>query len=157
MDRKEFLILIWKRGIKPIFLIVGIYYCIKYSHLIYSENGFERASLKFLLGAELVFAISYLISILFKVLLSKIWKIIISKINFTFSITTKFRLVKIGNFIERIFLFVGDIVLIIFGILLYLFRPNGWIIASILVIVLAINNIIEKRSKKKQLIARHSA
>jgi hydrogenase/urease accessory protein HupE len=65
MDRKDFLVLTWKRFFQPIVTLSVIYFCVQFFIAIFNEDGTARAISKFVLGLTIVLLILHLLGQLF--------------------------------------------------------------------------------------------
>ncbi|PQJ15337.1 hypothetical protein [Aureicoccus marinus] len=66
MNRKEFLITSWQKGLKPLLLVGVLVFCIKFLNEVIAESGTERMILIVLLGYGLFLLSIQLLSSLFQ-------------------------------------------------------------------------------------------
>lgn len=71
MDRKDFLVLTWKRFFHPIITLSVIYFCIQFFIAIFNEDGTARAISKFVLGLTIVLLTLHFLGQLFNQWLKK--------------------------------------------------------------------------------------
>jgi predicted PurR-regulated permease PerM len=65
MDRKQFLQIVWNKGIKPLLLVIVIYYCVSFLVNIFAQDGPERMLTVGFLSLCLLFAVTWLVAIIF--------------------------------------------------------------------------------------------
>ena len=128
MNRKEFLITSWQKGLKPLLLVGVLVFCIKFLYKVIAESGTERMILIVLLGYGL-----FLLSIQ---LLSSLFQSVTDKFNALLpdSLKTGIRVIL------KILDYVSPLVL---GVILYEFWKEDWITASIIMGALLVFRIAE--------------
>ena len=72
MTRAQFLKQLWQKGIKPVFLIVAIYFCIRFIIDVFNNDGTAQFVTVLVLGLAFLFTLFYFIGLLFKFLAVKI-------------------------------------------------------------------------------------
>ncbi len=134
MDRKDFLLTVWKKGIKPILLFVIIFFCGKFLFNIFAESGTERLVTILIIGLGFLMLIVYLIGELFKSITVKINSILPESIKFWIRVIRKFL-----NYLSPI----------IFGAIIYHFWKEDWIIAAIISGIILVQRIAEIIKEEK--------
>lgn len=134
MDRKEFLITVWKKGVKPILLIIIIFFCGKFLYNVFSESGSERFLTILIIGFGLLMLIAYLIGQLFKSLTKKLNSILPEMVKLWIRV--------IGKFLD----YISPIIL---GMIIYHFWKEDWVIAAIVLGILLIQRIVEIFKEEK--------
>ena len=134
MDRKEFLITVWKKGIKPILIIGVIFFCVKFLYNIITENGPERFATILILGFGLLILTLSLVGLLFETLTKKVKSILPHSIKLWFRI--------IGKFLN----YISPIVL---GMIIYHFWKDDRKTAAVILGVILIQRIQEIIKEEK--------
>lgn len=135
MDRKEFLITVWRKGVIPILLIGIIFFCVKFLYNVFAESGTERFVTILILGFGLLMLTMYLIGLIFKSLMGKLSSILPEPIKLWIRVIG-----KILNYISPIIL----------GMIVYHFWKEDWIMAAIVLGVLLLQRIVEIIKEEKQ-------
>lgn len=65
MNRKDFLITLWKNGMQPILMIGGVFICLNFLYHVFTESGTERFLTLFVVGVGLLILVIQLLSQLF--------------------------------------------------------------------------------------------
>ena len=125
MERKEYIITIWKKIIKPILIFVIILYFIKSMYNLLIETGIERHLTIVLLGLILLNIIRYFLSYFYKSLTERIYNIIPENIKFWLQV------------INKLIIYLSPI---IYGMFLY----NLWLKDRFLTIMLLVFSLIEE-------------
>lgn len=138
MDRKEFLITVWKKGLKPVLsaiLLIGtIYFCFSFLQNTFNENGIERFITLSIFGLVLFFATISLILLLLSSIISKIY----------LRIPERARLwIRIGS---KLLSYIAPV---IFGAVLYRFWQKDWMSASVFIILLLIQSFAKIVEEQK--------
>jgi hypothetical protein len=134
MDRKEFIITVWKKGIKPLLLIGIIFLCGKFLYNVFAESGAERSITILIIGLGLLILTLYFIGLFFKSLTKKLNSILPEPIKLWIRI--------VGNFLN-------EIALIIIGMILYHFGKEDWGAVTIFLGVFLIRRILEIIKEEK--------
>jgi hypothetical protein len=124
MDRKEFLFTIWKKGLKPIILVLAIYFCISFIYQLFAEGISWNVMLLILSLAVLILFIELLVN-----LFSKIITNISARLP-----------QKLMNWISLSIKYFSAIVL---ALVIYLAWQKDWVGTAIIIGVLLIQKIIE--------------
>jgi hypothetical protein len=142
MDRKEFLIQLWKKGIKPLILIVLLYFSIRFIINIFKENSTERLVTILVIGFLVVSIILTLIGILFRTIIEKIHSKLPESVKTLLRITGKI---------------INYLIPFILGIIIYKLWEKDWVMASFYILFFffePIRNIIKgERSTKNNLLS----
>lgn len=128
MDRKEFLIISWKKAIKPILLIGVILFCVQFLYAVFTERGPERLVTVLIIELGVLFLTAYLIGQLFRSWIKKIYSHLPESVRPWMSIIG-----KILNYSSPL----------LFGILVYFFWKEGWVTAAIVLGIVLIQQIVE--------------
>ena len=138
MNRKEFLITSWKKGLKPLLIVVGIVFCLKFLYEVIAADGMERMILIFLLGYGLFMLGIQLLSILFQSATQRLNTVLPNSLKMGIRV-----IIKMLDYISPIVL----------GVILHQFWKEDWITASIVMAVLLVFRIAElikeERSAKR--------
>lgn len=134
MNRKEFLINVWRKGIKPILIFGVIFFCGNFLYHVIAESGTERFLTILTIGLGLLILTTYLIGQLFKSLTVKINAILPEPVKLWLRI--------IGNILN----YLSPLIL---GIIIYHFWKEDWIMAAIVLGALLIQRIGEIIKEKK--------
>ncbi|KQC32660.1 hypothetical protein AAU57_04480 [Nonlabens sp. YIK11] len=134
MDRKEFLITVWKQGIKPILIIGVIFFCGKFIYNIFAESGTERFVTILIIGFGLLMLTAHLIGYFFNSLTEKLKTIFPEKVKIWLGV------------INRLLDYISPIIL---GVIIYHFWKEDWITAAIVLGVLLIQRIGEIIKEEK--------
>jgi len=137
MNRREFLLLIINKILKPLLLVLIIYFLFDFMYKAISDSGNERTVILLFFGIGLFFATLMLIGILFNSITTKIYSKLSDK--------SKFRL----RILDKILKFVLPIIA---GILIYYLWKEDWIKAVVTIsfpLILAISAKIQTRKKEK--------
>lgn len=136
MDRKEFLITVWKKGVIPVMLLGLIFLCGKFLFNVFAKNGAERIVMIFVLGLGVIMLTAYLIELVFKSLTRKLHASMPESIKSWISVLQKF-----SKYISPILL----------GVIIYHFWLEDWLSATVMLGVVLIQRIVEiiKRERKR--------
>ena len=132
MDRKEFIIAIWKKVLKPIILTYILVFCINFLLDALTFNGPERLIIILSVSLTIIIGIAYIVRTFLQKQLNKVFNKLPNKIKQTLNI-----IVKISDYIAPVIL----------GVTLYHFYNQDQILeVSVILLVLGerINNIIKK-------------
>lgn len=135
MDRKTFLITVWKKALKPLLLIAVIFFCLKFMYNIFMESGTER----FLTILILSFAVLWISAHS----LGQIFKAARTKIYARLSASTKRWISIIGKFLN----YVAPLIL---GMIVYHFWQEDWKAAVFVLGLVLIERITLIIKEKKQ-------
>ena len=135
MNRKDFLITVWRKGLKPILLVGIIFFCVKYILNVFTESGTERFATILTLGFGLLILSIYLTNLLFTSLLEKINSILPEQIKLWIRVIG-----KIMDYISPIIL----------GMIIYHFWKQNWVMSALVLGILLLERIagIIKDEKK---------
>jgi hypothetical protein len=133
MDRAAFLFTLWKKGLKPILLVLGIYFCITFIYQVFAEEGGARALTLLML--------SLTIFILFIELMRSFF---IKKISVLSARIPE----KLKNGLHLILKYVSPI---IFATVIYQAWQKDWIGTAIIISILLIYKLIEIIENRKKL------
>jgi hypothetical protein len=131
MDRATFLLAFWKKGVKPILLVLAIYFCISFIYQVFIANGRARGLILLVLALAIILLLLELIVSLF------------IKINTALSARIPENL-KIG--LSLIFKYVSPIILVV---VIYQAWLHDWIGTVIIVSVLFVQKIISTLHERK--------
>ncbi|CAL2078969.1 hypothetical protein [Tenacibaculum sp. 190524A02b] len=136
MNRKEFLIAFWGRIIRPLLLLIVVFYIAKFLFFVLKNDGFERSFVYFVVD---IFILIHLFRFIFKSLLLLLFKIEIripSKLKFYLRIVGKFITPVISMFV---------------GVLLYKMWLKDKMETVMMLVIMGIMNLREiyKEEKKK--------
>ena len=132
MDRKDFVIIVWKKGIKPILFLGVIFFCIKFLINLLTKNGPERFFTIGIIGIIIIYTVIYFLGILFKRATDYLFFKLSDSVKLWFRV------------ISKTFDYITPILL---GVLIYHFWKEDWIGVSIIigiVLIERINNIIKE-------------
>ncbi len=135
MDRKEFLITVWKKGIKPILIIGVIFFCSKFLYNIFAESGTERFVTILIVGLGLLMLTAHLIGHLFNTVTEKLKTLLPEQVKIWFRVIDRFL-----NYISPIIL----------GAIIYHFWKEDWISAMIVLGIILIQRIQVIIKEEKQ-------
>jgi len=135
MNRKEFLITLWKKAIKPIILLVVIVLCIRFLYNVFNESGTERFLVIFIFGYGALILIAYFLGIICKSILEKIKAILPKQVLFWFRL-----ILKTLEIISPI----------IIGVLIYQLWVKDWILTAVLLGIMLVSRIKETINHKRQ-------
>lgn len=140
MNRKEFLIAVWEKGIKPTLLIAVIFLSVKFLYNVITESGRERLVTILIIGLGLLILTTYLIGQLFKSLITRLNSKLPESVKLWLRIS------------KRILDYVSPIIL---GVIIYYFWQEDWIMTAIVLGVLMIQRIAAL-IKEEKLAATHN-
>ena len=126
MNRKEFLLTLWAKGIKPVLTVIVIFFCGKFLYNVFDEDGTERAFVIATIELGLLILTLYLVGQLFKSLKEKINSLLPESIKFWLKVAN-----KTLNYISPIIL----------GAVIYHFWKDDWFVAAFVMGVLLIEKI----------------
>ncbi|NOQ76033.1 MAG: hypothetical protein GQ574_28765 [Crocinitomix sp.] len=135
MDRYEFLIALWKKGLKPILLVVGIYFCITFIYYLFNEGS---------MWSLLLLILSIALFILFIELIGSLFSKIILKISAKTPVTLKIWLrfgLKILNYLSPFIL----------AIIIYQAWQKHWKGTAFVIGILFLQKIIDLQIDRKVL------
>jgi hypothetical protein len=135
MDRKEFLLVVWKKGIKPTLLIVTIFFCVRFLYKDLTEGGTIRFLTALIIGFGLLTLIGSLVLLLFHSLTEKL--------NTFLPEPVKLRI----RVIRKLLNYFTPIVL---GIMIYHFWKEDWLMTATMFGVLLIQKTVELIKEEKQ-------
>lgn len=134
MDRKQFLQLIWNKGIKPLLLILVIYYCVSFLVNIFAQDGPERMLTIGFLSLCLLFAVTWLVAIIFNKALEKIYSSLPASMKRGLSLFG-----KIINYAAPFLL----------GAMLYNFWQKDWKTVSVVIAILLVQQVVRLVKEEK--------
>lgn len=126
MDRKDFLKQLWKRLLKPMIILIMIYFSIRFLIAVFRDNGTERFSTILFLSLIVIYFSIYFLG----ELISKL-KV---KVTSRLSDKAKFRMKVIGKTIDYL-------AVLLLGVVLYEFWKEDIFLASILTVILMVDRI----------------
>lgn len=135
MDRKEFMITVWKKGIIPVILLGLIFLCGKFLFNAFAESGIERIVMIFVLGLGVLMPTAYLIELVFKSWTSKLYAILPESFKFWVRV------------FQKIMKYIAPIIL---GMIIYHFWLEDWLSAAVIlgvVLIQIIADIIRQERK----------
>ena len=128
MNRKDFLISVWRKGIKPILLVGIIFFCVNFIFNVFNESGTERFATILILGFGLLILSIYLTNLFFTSLSEKINSLLPEQVKLWIRV--------IGKIID----YISPIIL---GLMIYHFWKKDWVIPAIVLGVLLLERIAE--------------
>ena len=128
MNRKDFLISVWRKGIKPILLVGIIFFCVNFIFNVFNESGTERFATIVILGFGLLILSIYLTNLFFTSLSEKINSLLPEQVKLWIRV--------IGKIID----YISPIIL---GLMIYHFWKQDWVIPAIVLGVLLLERIAE--------------
>jgi len=137
MDRKEFIITIWKKVLKPIILTYILVFCINFLLDALTFNGTERLIIILSVSLTITLGIAYLVRTLLQKQLDKSFKKLPNKTKQTLNI-----IVKISDYIAPIIL----------GATLYHFYNQDQILAAFVILFILSERVINIIKKEKMAI-----
>ena len=135
MNRKEFLITVWEKGIQPILLIGIIFFCLKFLFTVFTESGTERFVTILIIVFGLIMLTISLIGQLFKSFTEKLYSKLPESVILWLRIVEKFL-----DFVAPLLL----------GALIYHFWKEDWMSAAIVVGVLMVQRILDIIKEEKR-------
>ena len=135
MNRKEFLISIWKNGLKPILFVATIYFCLKFLYNTFAENGTERFLTILIFDLGLLLITLELIGFAFSSIIKKIYSTLSDSLKLWLRIARK------------TFNYIAPIVL---GAIVYNLWEKDWFIAAFFIGFLLIQRIAEIINEERQ-------
>lgn len=135
MDRKAFLITVWKKGLKPLLLIAVIFFCLKFMYNVFMESGTERFLTLLILG----FAVLWITADL----LGRMFKSARTKMKTRLPESTKHWIRIMGKFLN----YVAPLIL---GMIIYHFWQEDWKAAAFVLSILLMERIISIIREEKQ-------
>lgn len=126
MDRKDFLKQLWKRLLKPMIILIMIYFSIRFLIAVFHDNGTERFSTILFLSLIVIYFSIYFLG----ELISKL-KV---KVTSRLSDKAQFRMKVIGRITDYL-------AVLLLGVVLYEFWKEDIFLASILTVILMVDRI----------------
>ncbi|WP_348717684.1 hypothetical protein [Tenacibaculum sp. 190130A14a] len=142
MNRKEFLIIVWKKILKPLIIVGILFFCGKISYSIFSNDKIKQFILLIIIGIGLLILISHLIEKLFNLLSENLSKAIPDTIKPSLRI------------IGKLFSYILPILL---GMIIYHFGKEDWVTSSLILGALLIEKLKEIIKEEKQNITQNES
>lgn len=136
MDRRTFLLKIWKNLFKPIILILVIYFYFNFLYNVFTESGIERFLITLILGLGIVYVLA--------ILLRRFVKYISRNINLKLSKPVKIWLRVLSRFLD----YIAPIFL---GMVIYHFGKEDWEGTAIVLGILLFEKITDIIKEEKQI------
>jgi len=128
MDRKEFIVTVYSKGIKPVLIIIILFYCGKFLYNALFQSGEERFIMLFIFALGFIILTIYLIKQLFKTFIIKLNLVLPEYVKLWVRISLK------------IFEYISPIVL---GAIFYHFWKQDSVSAASAIALILIQNILE--------------
>jgi len=128
MDRKEFLLNLWRKWLKPILMIISVIICVIFVYRVFSENGSQRKISLLVVGIGAVMLIAQMFQTVFEKFITKIKQKLSPSVRYWMSIC----------------LMVIDYVApIILGMMAYHFWKVDWFLTASVLTILIVNQVFK--------------
>jgi hypothetical protein len=134
MNRKDFLIQLWKRLFRPLIVLAVIYFSVEFLVAVFSENGTGRFVTVVILSLTLLFTLAYLAGDLLRTIRQRIYAGLSDK--------TRSRLQLMGKITDYL-------AVLILGAVLYKFWTIDAVLATILILLLLIDRVTHMVREEK--------